>query len=289
MHNIRKAIIPAAGLGTRMLPLTKVVPKELLPLATKPIIQHIVEEISKAGFEEVILVTNPNKFPLAKHFSRDIEIERKVLKNSTNSFLKDLGQLSNMKIKISNAIQHKALGLGHAILCSKKFIKNEPFAVVLPDMVIDSNKKNSNLALMKKKFEASGNSSLLLDVAKKSEVSKYGIVKVKKLKDSLNSFFIEGIIEKPKPEDAPSKLFAAGRYIFNNEIFKFLLKERPDSQGEIQLTGAISNYVKENPLMGFSLNGKIHDCGNKENYLLANLEFSRKDKTLNKILKKYFR
>ena len=168
MHYIRKAIIPAAGLGTRMLPLTKVVPKELLPLATKPIIQHIVEEISDAGFEEVILVTNPNKFPLAKHFSRDIEIERKFSKkNSTNSFSKELGHLLNIKIKILNVTQHKALGLGHAILCSKKLIKNEPFAVVLPDMVINSNKKNSNLALMKKKFEANGTSSLLLDVAKK--------------------------------------------------------------------------------------------------------------------------
>ena len=152
MHNIRKAIIPAAGLGTRMLPLTKVVPKELLPLATKPIIQHIVEEISEAGFEEVILVTNPNKFPLAKHFSRDIEIERKVLKIQLTLFER-FRSAFNMKIKISNAIQHKALGLGHAILCSKKFIKNEPFAVVLPDMVIDSNKKNSNLALMKKNLK----------------------------------------------------------------------------------------------------------------------------------------
>ena len=287
---MKKVVIPMAGLGTRMLPATKVVPKELLPVAGKPVIQLIVEEAVGAGFSEIIFVTNSSKVSVESHFKTSSKLENKLKKQLKISLLKEIKEISSLKIKIINIEQKEPKGLGHAILSAKSLISKEPFAVMLPDMVIESNHKGNNFALMKEHFEKTGKSSILLGKVRKSDVQNYGIAKFNK-KSMKNIFFqLDDIIEKPSPKKAPSNLFVAGRYVFDNEILVFLDKEKPDASGEIQLTGAISKYLKSSKkLNGLLLEGNIYDCGNKLGYLIANLAYSFKDNITKKEVLKYLR
>jgi len=277
-NKISKIVIPAAGLGMRMLPATKMIPKEMLPLAGKPIIHHIVEEAVESGFSEIIFVIHESKHSIEKYFKKSTKLESTLEKKAYLSLLKEIKNISKFSNKIVSVIQKKPKGLGHAILCAKSLIADEPFAVMLPDMIFDADYKKFNLATMKKNFEKSGEPSLILGKAKKSEIHNYGIVKLKN-KNSKNVFFpLEDIIEKPKSKLAPSSYFVAGRYIFKNEILNFLAKEKADSSGEIQLTGAISNYLKSSKIInGYLLDGNVYDCGNTTGYLMANLAFSIKD------------
>ncbi len=286
-HKLSKVVIPIAGLGTRMLPATKAIPKEMLPIAGKPIIQHIVEEASLSGFSEIILITHSSKYSVENHFDTSFELEAALEKRVKRSLLKEIKNISKLNVNISSLRQGEAKGLGHAILCAKPLLNKEPFAVMLPDMIIDINTKKSNLYSMKNEFEKSGQSSVLLGAAKKSEISKYGIAKIARSKNSNGSYKLENIIEKPTPKRSPSNLFAAGRYIFTNEILDFLSSEKPDSTGEIQLTGAISNFLNLNPVQGFKLEGKIFDCGDKLGYLIANLAFSFNDPSIKKEVLKF--
>lgn len=287
---MKKVVIPMAGLGTRMLPATKVVPKELLPVAGKPVIQLIVEEAVGAGFSEIIFVTNSSKVSVESHFKTSSKLENKLKKQLKISLLKEIKEISSLKIKIINIEQKEPKGLGHAILSAKSLISKEPFAVMLPDMVIESNHKGNNFALMKEHFEKTGKSSILLGKVRKSDVQNYGIAKFNK-KSMKNIFFqLDDIIEKPSPKKAPSNLFVAGRYVFDNEILVFLDKEKPDASGEIQLTGAVSKYLKSSKkLNGLLLEGNIYDCGNKLGYLIANLAYSFKDNITKKEVLKYLR
>ena len=290
MKKINKIIIPVAGLGTRMLPATKIIPKEMLPLDGKPIIQYIVMEAIKAGFSEIILVSSKDRIPLESHFEISPKLENVLKKTFRKSLLKEIKELSRLNVKILNVRQNVAKGLGHAILCAKSLISNEPFAVMLPDMVLDFNSKKNNLAIMKNNYERSGISSILLAKVKKSKVQNYGIAKVSKHKRNNLFFPIDDVIEKPTPDEAPSNLFVAGRYVLDNEIFKYLSEERPDSSGEIQLTGAISNFLKsKKELYGCLLDGKVYDCGSKLGYLIANLAFSLKDKDTKKEILKFIK
>ena len=290
MNKLKKVVIPVAGLGTRMLPATKSIPKEMLPIDGKPIIQHAVEEAIDAGFSEIILITREDKVSLKSHFETNSELESILKKTSNKTLLKSIKEISMLETKIISVTQKEAKGLGHAILCARTLIAEEPFAVLLPDMVLDSDYKKNNLALMKKNYEKTGTSSLLLGKVKKSEVKNYGIAKLKK-EGRKNIFFpLDDVIEKPSPNEAPSNLFIAGRYVFDNEILSLINKEKPDSSGEIQLTGAISNFLKSSKkLNGLLLEGNIHDCGNKLGYLIANLAFSFKDINTKKEVLKYLK
>lgn len=290
MNKLKKVVIPVAGLGTRMLPATKSIPKEMLPIDGKPIIQHAVEEAIDAGFSEIILITREDKISLKSHFETNSELESILKKTSNKTLLKSIKEISMLETKIISVTQKEAKGLGHAILCARTLIAEEPFAVLLPDMVLDSDYKKNNLALMKKNYEKTGTSSLLLGKVKKSEVKNYGIAKLKK-EGRKNIFFpLDDVIEKPSPNEAPSNLFIAGRYVFDNEILSLINKEKPDSSGEIQLTGAISNFLKSSKkLNGLLLEGNIHDCGNKLGYLIANLAFSFKDINTKKEVLKYLK
>tara|TARA_A100001011_G_C14298615_1_gene839680 strand:- start:1830 stop:2456 length:627 start_codon:yes stop_codon:yes gene_type:complete len=204
--------------------------------------------------------------------------------------LKEIEKVSKIETNIVSVFQKKPKGLGHAILCAKSLICGEPFAVMLPDMILDSDYENDNLALMKKNFEISGESSILLGRARKSELERYGIAKLKNKIKKNNFFPLEDIIEKPNPDKAPSNFFVAGRYIFENEIFNFLSKEKPDSSGEIQLTGAISNFLQSSkPLNGHLIDGNIYDCGNELGYLTANLALSVKSNYLKREIRKFLR
>ena len=292
IKKIKKVIIPTAGLGTRMFPATKAIQKEMLPVLNKPIIQYIVEEAIFAGFKEIIFVTNPDKNSIENHFNKNFELEASLKLRKNKAPLKEIIALSKLNISIQSVRQSEAKGLGHAILCAKKLIGNEHFAVMLPDMLISKDNGNAgdSFQQMKTNFEENETSSILLGKAKKVDISKYGIVQVKKNSKLSELGFIEKIIEKPSIKKAPSNLYAAGRYIFNNDFFKYLSKVIPDKSHEIQLTDAIDLYIKDNnKVKGFPLDGKIFDCGDNTQLILANLEFAMKDPTMKSKIKNYFK
>tara|TARA_Y100000816_G_scaffold216846_1_gene161992 strand:- start:2128 stop:3006 length:879 start_codon:yes stop_codon:yes gene_type:complete len=289
---INKVIIPIAGLGTRMLPATKAIPKEMLPVLNKPIIQHIVEEIVYAGFKEIILVTHSSKYSIENHFDKSFELEATLEKRVKRGLLKEIKAISKLNISIQSIRQGEAKGLGHAILCAKRLIGKEPFAIVLPDMLISKNNGNAGDSLkeMRLNFEKHQISSILLGRAKKADISKYGIAKIKKYSKLPGLGLVERIIEKPSIKKAPSNLYAAGRYLFNNNFFKYLSKAEPDKSNEIQLTDAIDNYIKQNnKVSAFPLDGDIFDCGDNAEYILANLEFAMKDPAMRTKIKNYLK
>ena len=282
-NEVTKVIVPIAGLGTRMLPATKAIPKEMLPIVSKPIIQIIIEEIEEAGFNEVIFVTHSSKSAVENHFDESFELEATLEKRVKRGLLKEIKSISNLKVSIQSVRQGHAKGLGHAILCAKEIIQGEPFGVVLPDMVVKSSKNENNLMSLKKDFEKKGISQILLGKVSKKEISNYGIAMISNSR-------IKKIIEKPKSLKAPSNLFVVGRYIFDNRIFKYISNIKSSKSGEIELTNAIQNYIDDNNEVSFSnLQGKWYDCGNKIGYLKAIVEFALSDETLGKEFKSYLR
>ncbi|MBK87040.1 MAG: UTP--glucose-1-phosphate uridylyltransferase [Flavobacteriaceae bacterium] len=292
MSIVKKVLIPVAGLGTRMLPVTKTIPKEMLPVVNKPIIQYIIEEIVDAGFKEIILVTHSSKYSIENHFDKSFELEATLEKRLQRKALKEIIDISKLNIFIQSIRQGEAKGLGHAILCAKRLIGKEPFAIVLPDMLIS--KKNGNagdsLKEMRLNFEKEEISSVLLGKVKKADISKYGIAQIKKNSKLPGLGLIKKMIEKPSIKEAPSNLYAAGRYIFNNNFFSYLSKVQPDKSNEFQLTDAIDDYIKDNnKVNAFSLDGKIFDCGDNVEYILANLEFAMRDPLMKTKIKNYLK
>ena len=292
MEKLKKVIIPVAGLGTRMLPATKVIPKEMLPVLNKPIIQYVVEEVVYAGFKEIILVTHSSKYSIENHFDKSFELEATLEKRVKRGMLKEIREISKLNISLQSVRQGEAKGLGHAVLCAKRLIGKEPFAVILPDMLIS--KKNGNtgdsLKEMRLNFEKHEISSILLGKVKKADIPKYGIAQIKKNSKLPGLGLVEKIIEKPSIKKAPSNLYAVGRYIFNNDFFKYLSKVKPDKSNEIQLTGAIDDYIKDkNKVNAFSLEGDMFDCGDNVEYILANLEFAMKDPIMKTKIKNYLK
>ncbi len=292
MQKIDRVIIPVAGLGTRMLPATKAIPKEMLPVFNKPIIQYIVEEVLYAGFKEIVLVTHSSKYSIENHFDKNFELETILEKRVKRGMLKEVRAISKLNISMQSIIQGEAKGLGHAILCAKRLIGKEPFAVILPDMLISKENGNAGDSLKEmrlnyKKYEIS---SILLGKAKKADISKYGIAQIKKNSNLPGLGVVERIIEKPSIKKAPSNLYAAGRYIFNNDFFKYLSKVKPDKSNEIQLTDAIELYIKDGKKVNaFSLVGDIFDCGDNTEYILANLEFAMKDPIIKSKIKNFLK
>lgn len=279
---VKKAVVPVAGLGTRMLPATKEIPKEMLPIVTTPIIQLIVEEIFYSGIEEIILITNSKKGSIEEHFDKNLDLELKLKKNKNLRDLDLVKRISELKTKIITIKQGEPLGLGHAVLCSMPVVKNEPFALILPDMILSKNDYKNNLFKLKKNFEKSGNSQILLGKIEKKHTKKYGIAKVKNRS-------LVSIIEKPDPDKAPSNLFVVGRYILDKEIFKFLKKTKPDKSGEIQLTGALQDYLLKNEIKFEHLEGEVFDCGDKLGYLKAIIKFGLEDKFIKRDLKSFLK
>ena len=292
MKKLNKVVIPVAGLGTRMLPATKAIPKEMLPVLNKPIIQYIVEEVIFAGFKEIILVTHASKYSIENHFDNSFELEATLDKRVKRSLLKEIRAISKFKISMQSIRQGEAKGLGHAILCAKRLIGKEPFAVILPDMLIykDNGNAGDSLKEMRLNFEKEEISSVLLGKAKKADISKYGIAQIKKNSKLPGLGLIERMIEKPSIKRAPSNLYAVGRYIFNNDFFKYLSKVKPDKTNEIQLTDAIEHYIKdEKKVSAFALEGKIFDCGDNADYILANIEFAMRDPIMKSKIKNHLK
>lgn len=273
MKPVRKAIFPVAGLGTRFLPATKAMPKEMLPVVDKPLIQYAVEEAAKAGITDMIFITGRHKRAIEDHFDSAPELERDLEVKGKTALLKTLRDIVPSGINFIFIRQPEPLGLGHAVLCGEPVIGNEPFAVILADDLIDS-KKPVIEQLMKTREEKGGGSVLAVQVVPREKTKDYGIVKVAEKGDVTK---VESIIEKPDPDKAPSTLAVIGRYILEPEIFDSLKKIPKGAGGEIQLTDAIARELEKKNTYVCSYEGERFDCGSKQGFLNATVHFARKD------------
>ena len=268
---INYAILPVAGLGTRLLPATKAIPKEMFPVRNKPVVQYIVNEAMDAGIKKIIFVTAPNKTAIKKYFGVNKELEAELKKNKKTDLLKKLEE-TKLKNKPIFVVQKKPLGLGHAILCTRRVIKNEPFAVLLPDMVMDS--KVGCLKQMTEMYKKTGGNVIAVQKCNPDEVSNYGIIK--KQKKINNGFVISDMVEKPNKKNAPSNLMINGRYILQPQIFDVLGKQKKTKGGEIQLTDAMKTLLGCQPFYALEFKGKTFDCGSVEGFVNANNQLAKK-------------
>ncbi|HHU31813.1 MAG TPA: UTP--glucose-1-phosphate uridylyltransferase GalU [Clostridia bacterium] len=279
---VRKAIIPAAGLGTRFLPATKAQPKEMLPIVDKPAIQYIIEEAIASGIEDILIVTGRNKRAIEDHFDRSIELEMILQEKNENNLLTLVREISEFA-DIHYIRQKETKGLGHAIYCARKFIGNEPFAVLLGDDIVDSSvpclKQLLNI------HEKLGGSVLGVKKVAKKDVKKYGIIASNPIEDSL--YEVTDLVEKPKPEEAPSQMAVMGRYIIQPEIFDILAETKPGAGGEIQLTDALRVLRKKQKIYAYAFEGNRYDIGDKLGFLIATVEFALKREELAKDFKNY--
>ncbi|WP_340620497.1 UTP--glucose-1-phosphate uridylyltransferase GalU [Xenorhabdus siamensis] len=286
---VKKAVIPVAGLGTRMLPATKAIPKEMLPLVDKPLIQYVVNECIKAGINEIILVTHSSKNSIENHFDTSFELEAILEKRVKRQLLDEIQSICPNHVTIMQTRQGIAKGLGHAVLCAKPLIGNEPFAVILPDVILDeysTDLSKYNLSEMLSRFNDSGTSQILVEPVPVENVSDYGIVDCfgENLQPG-DSKPIARVVEKPKPEEAPSNLSIVGRYVLSEKIWPLLAKTAPGAGDEIQLTDAIAMLMEKEPVEAYHLKGRSHDCGNKLGYMQAFVEYGMKHKQLGEAFK----
>jgi UTP--glucose-1-phosphate uridylyltransferase len=269
-HRVRKAVFPVAGLGTRFLPATKAVPKELLSLVDRPLIQYAVEEALAAGIEELILVTHRSKRAIEDYFDRMPELESELLARGRQHQLEELHSLVPAHVRVACVRQPVPLGLGNAIECARPLIGNEPFAVILPDDLIDG--EPPLLKQMIERFERDGESLVAVAPVPQQETSKYGIVDVGGETGTVAR--LNGIVEKPVPERAPSRLAVVGRYVFSPGLLPCLDRLAPGSGNEIQLTDAIARLLQREPVHAFRFQGTRYDCGSKLGFLAATLSFA---------------
>ena len=281
---ISKAIFPVAGYGTRFLPATKSIPKEMLTVLDRPIIEWSVTEAFKSGIEQIIFVLSSKKSSILEHFDRSMLLEDILKKKNKKKELFSIKSQTEFG-DITSVMQTEPKGLGHAIWCARKLIKDEKFAVILPDDIIQS--KIPVLKQMISLEKKIGGSILALEEVPKKETFKYGIVEIKK---SINNYFlIKDLVEKPEPDKAPSNLSIIGRYILEDKVFNFLDKQKIGKGGEIQLTDAIKSISSKSKIFGYKFNGIRYDCGFKLGFIKANLGFALEDDEINEELKKYLR
>ncbi|MBO0996676.1 UTP--glucose-1-phosphate uridylyltransferase GalU [Bacillus sp. SD075] len=281
---IKKAVIPAAGLGTRFLPATKAQPKEMLPIVDKPTIQYIIEEAVQSGITDIIIVTGKNKRAIEDHFDKSIELEMLLQMKGQNDLLKVVENISNM-VDIHYVRQKEPLGLGHAVLCAKTFIGDEPFAVLLGDDIVDS--PVPALKQLMERYDKVRASIIGCKEVSPVDVSKYGIVNFQERYEDL--FLVRNLVEKPKVEDAPSTQAIIGRYILSPAIFEVLETVQPDRKGEIQLTEALDLLLEKEPLYSYIIEGNRYDVGDKFGFLQASIDFAMKRPELRDQLLTYIR
>ena len=292
VKKIRKAVIPAAGLGTRVLPATKAQPKEMLVIVDKPALQYLVEELLAAGIEEILIITGRNKGSIENHFDYSYELERTLEENGKKDLLKVVNHISEMS-NIYYVRQKKPLGLGHAISCAEAFVGDEPFVVLLGDDIIYTDKEKGQLPvtkqLVEKYKELQGGTILGVQEVPHKNVSKYGIIKPLKKIDE-KTVAVEDFIEKPSVDEAPSNLAALGRYVLEPEIFSYLKNTKPGKGGEIQLTDAIL-AMKNNgeKLYAYNFDGLRYDTGDKLGMFVANVEFGLRHEELKDRVKEYLK
>jgi UTP--glucose-1-phosphate uridylyltransferase len=270
MKKVRKAIFPVAGLGTRFLPATKAVPKEMLTVVDRPVIQYVVDEAREAGIEHFIFVTGRNKAVIEDHFDIQFELNHTLAQRGKDDQLAKLQQLQPLAGQTSFTRQQEPLGLGHAVWCARELVGDEPFALLLPDMIMQSEK--SCMKEMVELYEATGGNIVAVQECDPAEAHKYGIVGQGEA--SHNGFRITGMVEKPKQGTAPSNLYINGRYILQPEIFSILEKQERGAGNEIQLTDGMLKLEKEQDFYGFHYRGRTFDCGSPEGFVEANVAFA---------------
>ena len=287
MKKVTKAVIPAAGLGTRVLPATKAQPKEMLVIVDKPSLQYIVEELVESGITDIVIVTGRNKNSIEDHFDYSYELENTLQKDGKDELLEKIENLSTMA-NIFYVRQNLPKGLGHAILKAKPFIGDDPFVIALGDDIVYNPEKPVAKQLIDI-YEKYGSSIVGCQEVEEKEISKYGIVKpIEKLDDA--TCIIEDFIEKPSIEEAPSNFACLGRYLLTGKIFKYLEEVKPGKGGEIQLTDAILNMLKDGErVLSYNFEGKRYDIGNKVGLLKANIEFGLKNEETREELLKYLK
>lgn len=288
-----KVIIPVAGLGTRMLPATKAIPKEMLTLVDKPLIQYVVNECVAAGIKEIVLVTHSSKNAIENHFDTSFELETMLEKRVKRQLLEEVRSICPKDVTLIHVRQGNAKGLGHAVLCGRPVIRNEPFAVVLPDVLLadfSANQKKENLSAMIKRFNETLSSQIMVAPVAQEEVSSYGIVDCGnvELKDG-ESAKIENIVEKPSIENAPSNLAVVGRYVFSSTIWDLLEKTPVGVGDEIQLTDAIDMLIEKENVEAFHMTGSSFDCGDKIGYMKAFVEYGIRHEKLGKDFKLFIK
>lgn len=266
---VRKAIIPAAGLGTRFLPATKAQPKEMLPIVDKPALQYIIEEAIESGIEEILIITGRNKSSIENHFDKSIELELELEKSGKTELLEEVRKISDM-VNIHYIRQKEPKGLGHAIHCAKSFVGNEPFAVLLGDDIVHNEKPC--LKQMIEIYDEYRTSILGVQEVADEDVNKYGIVDGKQIKDRI--FTVKDLVEKPAIFEAPSNIAILGRYIISPTIFEILEHTKPGKGGEIQLTDGLKELAKRETLYAYAFQGRRYDVGDKQGFLEATVEFA---------------
>ena len=285
---VRKAIIPAAGLGTRFLPATKSQPKEMLPIVDKPTLQYIIEESVQSGIEEILIVTGRSKKSIEDHFDRSIELELELEQKGKIEMLKMVQDISNM-VDIYFIRQKEPKGLGDAIYCAKSFVGNEPFAVLLGDDIVDS--QEPCLKQLIRVYNEYNTSILGVQEVAKEDTDKYGILDVKYIEDRV--YKVNDMVEKPQVEEAPSNIAILGRYIITPDIFEILEKQAPGKGGEIQLTDALKTLAKYEAIYAYNFEGIRYDVGDKLGFLEATVDFALKrpelrDEFMNFLTKKIY-
>jgi len=279
---VKKAVIPVAGLGTRMLPATKAIPKEMLPIVDKPLIQYIVNECVAAGITEIVLVTHSSKNAIENHFDKSFELETTLESRVKRQLLDEVRSITPKGTTIMHVRQGEAKGLGHAVLKARPIIGDEPFVVVLPDVIIDeayADAKTENLAQMINRYSETNHSQIMVEAVDESQVSNYGIADCKGHKlEKGQSSEMSAVVEKPSVEEAPSNLAVVGRYVLSEKIWDLLERTMPGAGDEIQLTDAIATLMESETVEAYSMVGKSHDCGSKIGYMNAFAEYGLRDK-----------
>jgi len=282
---VKKAVIPAAGMGTRFLPATKAVPKEMINIVDKPALQYIVEEVVASGIEEILIITTRNKETIQNHFDKSFELEVKLAQSGKKEMIGELVKISDMA-DIHYVRQKEPKGLGHAVGCAKTFVGDDPFAVLLGDDIVYNDEKPC-LGQLLNVYEAYGNSVLGVQTVPHSETSKYGIIAGEKIGE--RTYSITDMVEKPDPNKAPSDMAILGRYVLDSDIFEIIRNTPKGKGGEIQLTDAMKILLQSHRMIAYDFIGRRYDTGNKQGYLEATVEYALRHPGLKDVFNKYLK
>lgn len=293
MTKVTKAVIPVAGLGTRMLPATKAIPKEMLPIVDKPLIQYVVNECAQAGIKDIVLVTHASKNSIENHFDTSFELEATLETRVKRQLLADVQAICPKDVTIMHVRQGHAKGLGHAILCAQPLVGDSSFAVVLPDVIIDdvsSDPQKDNLADMVNRFDETGASQIMVEAVPRELVHKFGVVDLDGVEiNEGETAKITKMVEKPPKGEEPSNLAIVGRYVLTSDIWGELKRTAPGAGDEIQLTDAIAALMNEQIVEAYFMKGRSHDCGSKLGYMKANVDYALRHPELGEEFKEYLK
>lgn len=267
---VRKAVLPVAGFGSRMLPASKSIPKEMLPVVDRPAIEYVVKEAVRAGIKDIVLVSHSSKSAIEDYFDTQFELEHQLEKKGKTALLDALQNILPADVNIISVRQHHALGLGHAVACAAPVIGNEAFAVLLPDVLVDCQDIEEDLAAMVRRYHDTSAAQIMVEEVPAQRVDQYGIVALEgDAPRAGGSAAMRAIVEKPPINEAPSRLSVVGRYVLPGEIMAILAETQPGAGNEIQLTDAIATLIQQSPVEAYSMRGQTFDCGNKVGYLRA--------------------